>query len=185
MKKKQGTIGASLALMLLLGLLVSGCSNSESTPIEPSAAEPVSAASEDLDSPNNEYDLEDGMKLEGVDVCMLLPRPAIEAIIGVIRDEVEPTLSIDREVGCRFINADGVFFEVQLYPLDQWALAEITLLDAESVPGVGAGAYVGTYTDAITLKGLIENEVVISVHVGDSNLDTAIALFNIMADNLP
>ena len=185
MRQKQGSIGAPLSLILFLGLLVAGCSSGESTPIEPPATEPVSAVSDEVDIPTDAYDLEGGMELADVDVCTLLPRPAIEAIIGGIRDEAEATISIDREVGCRFINGDGIFFEIQLYPLDQWALAEVTLLDAEPVTGVGAGAFVGTYPDAITLKGLIENEVVISVHVGDSNLETAIALFNVMADNLP
>lgn len=124
--------------------------------------------------------------LTGIDVCEMLPREEVVEIVGALDpDSPAVMISIDREVGCQYYNTSGEFFEVQLYPLDQWGLQEIILNDVELLEGVGAGAFIGNYSDALTLRTLVEGVTVISTRVSTKDLDTAMALYELTLENLP
>ncbi len=135
----------------------------------------------------DEFSIEEGTDLEGVDVCSLLPIQEVGALVGPLREEeTETTLSLDREVGCMYHDQEGHFYEVTYYPLDHWGIAEFTLNNVQAVDGVLDGAYLGTYSGGeITLKALVNGELVIGVRVCTGEQATAAALADLAAANRP
>ena len=89
----------SIALALLISIILT------------SFALPA-AADQSMEMPD------EGIDLKAVDVCSLLPQAEVAEIIGTIR-ESRPTITIDREKGCQWVNKDGHFFEIIYLPLDQ------------------------------------------------------------------
>ncbi len=170
-----------LVSILLLVLLLAACGSA------PISASPAPLATK----PNNNSQPADttatGIDLSQVDVCELLPVVEVEAVIGPLRqDSTKPTRSLDRERGCHYVDAQqGRFYEVELYPLDQWNLAKRTLKDAQPVADVGDGAYLGTYSDCKWLKVLVKDRVVIGARVGDEDQASALALYEVMLKHLP
>src|SRR5512139_774740 len=136
---------AALVPILLLALLLVACSGTTTTPAPTQPA----AKSDNTSNPVSAEPASAGIDLSQVDVCQLIPVAEVEAVIGTVRkDSTKPTLSLDRERGCHYVEAKhGRFYEVELYPLDHWNLAKRTLKDAQPVAAVGDGAYLGTYSD--------------------------------------
>ncbi|CAG0932278.1 hypothetical protein TFLX_02516 [Thermoflexales bacterium] len=174
---------AQLMIVLVLTLSVAACGNA------PTSSSPAQLTTK----PNNNSQpvsaeaTTAGIDLSQVDVCELLPVAEVEAVIGAVRQgSTKPTRSLDRERGCHYVDAKHVrFYEVELYPLDQWNLAKRTLKDAQPVADVGDGAYLGTYSDCKWLKVLVKDRVVIGVRVGDEKQATALALYEVMLKHLP
>lgn len=175
-------IVAQLIVVLLLVWSVAACGNAGTPAPTQSPAKPIAKA-----EPSSVEPASAGLDLSNVDVCQLIPAAEVEAIVGPLRkDSAKPTLSLDRERGCKYIeDKHGQFFEVELYPLDQWNLAKRALKDAQPVAGVGDGAYLGTYSDCKWLKVLVKDRVVIGVRVGDEDQTSALALYEVMLKHLP
>ncbi|MDF1500140.1 MAG: hypothetical protein P1P76_06710 [Anaerolineales bacterium] len=173
---------------VLLIALLSGCGQAPVSIDEP-ANEPAEIADDDAEEISGseaEFLIDEGMDLSGIDVCTMLPLKQVAAIAGPLDQETpREMISIDREVDCQHYNTSGEFFEVQLYPLDQWALQEIILNDVQAMEGIGDDAFLGTYSDAITLRTLVEGTTVISTRVSNMDLNTAIALYELTLESLP
>ena len=176
-----------LQSVLLLASL-SGCAPAPVSVDEP-ANDPAGiteADAEEISGSETDFFIDEGMDLSGIDVCEILPVDDVAAIVGPLDpDTPKVMLSIDREVGCQYYNTSGEFFEVQLYPLDQWALQEIILNDVEALEGIGDGAFIGNYSDSLTLRTLVEATTVISARVSNQDLNTAVALYELTLENLP
>ena len=169
--------------ILLLALLLAACG---SAPTPPSPTQLTTNPNNNRNPVSADTTVA-GIDLSQIDVCELLPVAEVEAVTGPLRqDSTKPTLSLDRERGCKYIDAKhGRFYEVALYPLDQWNLAKRTLKDAQPVAAVGDGAYLGTYSDCKWLQVLVKDRVVIGARVGDENQATALALYEVMLKHLP
>jgi hypothetical protein len=123
-------------------------------------------------------EINEGTDLNGVNVCSLISLEEVAEVTGALReDETEEEIQMDREVGCRYYDQQGRWYVLTFYPLDQWGLVELTLNEAEAVEGVLDGAWLGRYSsNELLLKALVDGEMVISAHVSDGNLETAIQL---------
>ncbi len=176
-------IFSRLILVLSLALIVAACGGAAttSTPTQPVATPDSNSKPVSVETAST------GIDLSQVDVCELLPVAEVEAVIGSVRkNSTKPTISFDRERGCKYIEAKhGQFYEVTLYPLDHWGLVKVTLKDAQPVADVGDGAYVGTYSDSIWLQVLVKDRAVVGVRAGDESQASALALYQVMLKHLP
>jgi len=179
LKKKTNTAIFLAALLAGLGMILSACGGPAAAPapviteIREAGETPV------LEAPGEELGLDQaGTSLEGINVCELIPPEDVAAITGPLReDETEPDISLDREVGCAYHDQAGHWYYLTYYPLDQWALAEYTLPDPETLPGVLDGALLGRYSDSeVNLEALVKGELVIGAHVSQGGQDTALVL---------
>lgn len=123
--------------------------------------------------------------LKKIDVCTLIPTPELESVIGKIRPPAKPTTSIGEEKGCHFRNDKGRFFEVTIYPLQEWKMVTHTLKDPKPLANVGDGAYTALYSDSLWLEALVKDRAVLAVRVSTKKLEDATALYQLAVKHLP
>jgi hypothetical protein len=166
----------SLFLSLFLALILGACSGSadDGSPA-PVQEEPTAQESgEDLPA-DSSLDSEAGTDLEGVNACQQIPAEEVSAIVGPLReDETREDVSISGEAGCTYYDQDGHFYDLSFEPLYSWGTVEYALNEAEPVEGLLDGAWQGTYEGGeITVKALVEGELVIGVHLSSGGIETA------------
>ncbi|MBN1267876.1 MAG: hypothetical protein JXA25_20460 [Anaerolineales bacterium] len=190
--KKKSFIGT--LIVLITALVLSACSGpaaeeSTSGELQEPDQQPAESSNENPEEEAEapvEFFVDEGMDLSGVDVCALLDTAEMDAVTGEeISTPPEQMITIDREKGCRFDSPSGHYYEIQLYPLDQWALTEFVLYEAQELPGVGDGAFQGMYSDAVSIRVLVSGKTVIAVRVSDENLEHALGLYELTLQSLP
>lgn len=182
--------------LLILFVMVLGACGSAAEPEAAPEAEmlleeqaPAAEESEAIE----EFSLEDfdeyagGTDLSGVQACELISNAEVAALVGPLReDETEEDISLAGEVGCQFHDQEGHFYTLTYYPVSEWTIAELTLNDAEPVNGLLDGAWMGSYSGGeITVKALLEEEMVLGAHISVSDLELARQLIELLAANRP
>jgi hypothetical protein len=185
----------NLSLLLITLIFVLGACGSADpvtsleAEIQPQDAEPAVEESDEMES----FSLEDfdeyagGTDLDGVQACELVSNAEVAAIVGPLReDETEEDISLAGEVGCQFHDQEGHFYTLTYYPISEWTIAELTLNNPEPVEGLLDGAWMGSYSGGeITVKALVEEEMVIGAHISVSDLELARELVELLAANRP
>jgi hypothetical protein len=125
-----------------------------------------------------------GIDQTRIDVCALLPRPQIEAVIGVLTKLPQPTIAIGDEVGCKYVVDQGRAYSVTIYNLDRWELLP-TFLEVEPFEGLGDGAYSEQRVGGATaLYVLLRNRAVVGVDVNGADTPQLRQLLDLALNNL-
>lgn len=165
----------TLALSALLLFIVTACNRSTlPSSIAPTSdtalvATPVATEAASA-SDNNTPDAGGrGIDQTRLDVCAIVSRTRVEAVIGALAKAPKAILPIGNEVGCHYAS-DARSATISVYNLDRWDLFTQGL-EGTPVSGIGDGGLMVKEVDGShTLYVLLRDRAVVGIHLSGENM---------------
>ena len=162
-------------LCMLMCIALAACGNSASTSSTSSTGDIAPSAStiEAAATPEGTSTVADvggpGIDQTKLNICAIIPRTSVEAVIGPLAAAPKASLPIGNEVGCDY-TSDARYVGISVYNLDRWELFTKGL-EGKPVSGVGDGGFMAEEVDGShTLYVLLRGRAVIGVHLSGENM---------------
>ncbi len=126
-----------------------------------------------------------GIDLTKVDMCTLVPKGDIEAVLGPLGKEPKADPPNGPEIGCTFYNEQGEYVDLSLNPVGDWGMLRQLQPDAKDLTLDGDKAFSADKFYGVELWVLRQGKAIIQVRLSTKDLEQAKKFVPKVAARLP